>query len=109
MQQKMNVRKGDKVVVTTGKYAGVKGEVIKAMPKTNRVIVSGVNKVRRHMKPSHENPEGGVIEKESSIHVSNVQHEDPKTGKPTRIGYRILKDGTKVRYAKKSGEEIQAA
>ncbi len=106
MKPKFKVRKGDEVIVTTGRDAGKKGEVIKVIPEKNRVLVRGINVVRKHEKVSVQYPDGGIIKKELPIHVSNVQHIDPKSGKPTRIGYKILKDGTKVRFAQKSGEVI---
>src|SRR5690606_978382 len=108
MATKLHVRSGDEVIVTCGKDAGKEGEIIKVMPKEQRVIVRGVNIVKRHTRPSAANPQGGVIAKEASIHVSNVMHRDPETGKPTRIGYKTLKDGRKVRYAKKSGSTIES-
>ncbi|MBF0324087.1 MAG: 50S ribosomal protein L24 [Alphaproteobacteria bacterium] len=101
----MNVKKGDKVVVITGKDKGKSGEVLVAYPKEDRVIVQGVNKVKRHTRPTQTNA-GGIVEKEASIHVSNVAHADPKDGKPTRVGVKILEDGRKVRVAKRSGEVI---
>ena len=101
----LNVKKGDKVVVLAGKDKGKKGEVIAAMPKEERVIVQGVNMVKRHQRAS-ASTQGGIIEKEASIHVSNVAHVDPKDGKPTRIGVKVLEDGRKVRFARASGETI---
>ncbi|MCF8565998.1 50S ribosomal protein L24 [Alicyclobacillus tolerans] len=103
---KLDLKKGDKVVVTAGKDKTKSGRILKVFPDEGRVIVEGVNIVKRHTKPSAQHPEGGIIEKEAPIHVSNVQMADPKTGKPTRIGHKFLEDGTKVRYAKKSGEVI---
>jgi large subunit ribosomal protein L24 len=102
---KMKIRKGDHVVVITGKDKGKKGEVLKVMPAENRVIVSGVAVVRRHQRQT-ASQEGGIITKEGPIHVSNVALEDPKDGSPTRVGYKFLKDGRKVRFAKRSGEII---
>lgn len=107
MAQKLKIKKGDNVVVTAGRDAGKKGTVLKVLPSENRVIVQGVNVVKRHTKPSMAGP-GGIQEKEAAIHVSNVAVADPKTGKPTRVGYKILKDGNKVRFAKASGETIDA-
>ncbi|NCU18101.1 50S ribosomal protein L24 [Pallidibacillus pasinlerensis] len=98
----MHVKKGDKVKVITGKDKGKTGVILKALPKKDRVIVEGVNIVKKHAKPSQENPQGGIIEVEAPIHVSNVMVIDPKTGEPTRVGYKI-EDGKKVRIAKKSG------
>lgn len=102
---KMKLRKGDKVVVLTGKDKGRSGEIVKMLPSKYRAIVQGLNMVKRHTAPSQAGP-GGINPKEASIHLSNLAIEDPKDGKPSRIGYKFLKDGSKVRYAKKSGEEI---
>ena len=101
----MKIKKGDKVIVITGKDKGKTGEVTKAMPKEGKVLVSGVNMVKRHTKPSQENA-GGIISKELPIHVSNVAIVDPSSGKATRIGKKLTKDGRKVRFAKRSGEVI---
>jgi len=101
----LNVKKGDQVIVITGKDKGKKGEVIAALPKDNRVIVSGINLVKRHQRQTPSNP-GGIVEKEAAIHVSNVAHVDPKDGKPTRVGHKVLEDGRKVRVARRSGEVI---
>ncbi|GIM46130.1 50S ribosomal protein L24 [Collibacillus ludicampi] len=103
---KLHVRKGDEVQVIAGKDKGKKGRILAAFPKKERVIVEGVNIVKKHQRPNPANPQGGIIEKEAPIHVSNVMLLDPKTGEPTRVGIKILEDGTKVRYAKKSGEII---
>ena len=103
MNTKLRVKKGDEVIVLTGREKGKKGSVLKVMPKDQRLLVQGVNMVKRHTRPSQANP-GGIIEKEGSLHVSNVAHVDPKTGEPTRVGYRYLDDGRKVRFAKRSGE-----
>jgi len=102
---KLKIRKGDHVVVITGKDKGKKGEVLKVMPAENRVIVKGVAVVRRHQRQT-TSQEGGIISKEGPIHVSNIALEDPKDGSPTRVGYKFLKDGRKVRFAKRSGEII---
>ena len=102
---KLKIRKGDHVVVITGKDKGKKGEVLKVMPAENRVIVRGVAVVRRHQRQT-ATQEGGIISKEGPIHVSNVALEDPKDGTSTRVGYKFLKDGRKVRFAKRSGEII---
>jgi len=102
---KVKVKKGDHVVVLTGKDKGKKGEVLKVMPAENRAIVQGVALVRRHQRPT-ASQEGGIITKEASIDISNIALEDPKDGKPTRVGYKFLKDGRKVRFAKRSGEVI---
>jgi large subunit ribosomal protein L24 len=104
---KLKIKKGDKVVVIAGKDKGKTGEVLKVLPTEARVIVQGVNVVKRHTRPAMGNP-GGIVEKEAALHVSNVAHIDPKDQKPTRIGYRVLDDGKKVRYAKRSGEVLDA-
>ncbi|AQQ51784.1 50S ribosomal protein L24 [Planococcus lenghuensis] len=98
----MNVKKGDKVMVITGKDKGKTGEVLTAYPKNDRVIVEGVNIIKKHTKPNQANPQGGIVNREASIHVSNVMVVDPKSGEPTRVGYKV-EDGKKVRVAKKSG------
>jgi large subunit ribosomal protein L24 len=99
------IRKGDTVVVTTGKDKGRTGEVLRVLPEDNRVVVQGVNMVKRHKKPQMGDP-GGIQEKEATIHVSNVAHWDADAKMPTRIGYKVLEDGSKVRFAKRSGEQI---
>ncbi len=101
------IKKGDKVVVTTGKDKGKRGEVLSYLPKEGRVVVQGVNVVKRHQRPSQMDA-GGILEKEAPIAVSNVMIEDPKDGAPTRVGFKILEDGRKVRVAKRSGEIIDA-
>ena len=101
----MKLKKGDKVIVTTGKDKGKTGEITTVFPKENKVIVGGLNMVKRHTKPSQESA-GGIVSKEMPIHVSNVALVDPKTGKATRVGYKVEKDGHKVRVAKKSGEVV---
>ncbi|WP_033827278.1 50S ribosomal protein L24 [Bacillus andreraoultii] len=98
----MHVKKGDKVMVISGKDKGKTGIVLAAYPKKDRVIVEGVNIIKKHAKPSQDNPQGGIITMEAAIHVSNVMPIDPKSGKPTRVGYQVI-DGKKVRIAKKSG------
>lgn len=90
----MHVKKGDKVQVITGKDKGKQGVILEAFPKENRVIVEGVNIVKKHSKPSQLNPQGGIITKEAPIHVSNVMALDPKTGEPTRVGFKV-EDGKK--------------
>jgi large subunit ribosomal protein L24 len=100
------IKKGDTVIVLTGKDKGRKGEVIKAFPAENRVLVSGVNIKARHTKPSQADPQGGIKRNEAPIHVSNVAHVDPTSGKPTRVGFRTDDKGRKVRFAKRSGESI---
>jgi large subunit ribosomal protein L24 len=105
MAQKMKIKKGDQVIVITGKDKGKQGEVVKAMPQESRVVVRGVNMVKKHQKPTPTSA-GGITSKETSIHISNVALVDPKTNKPTRVGITLLKDGTKARIAKRSGETI---
>ena len=102
------IRKGDRVVVLSGRDRGKKGEVFKVMPKEGRALVRGVNTVRRHQRQSVKE-EGGIVTKEAPIHLSNLALEDPKDGKPTRVGFAILSDGRKVRVAKRSGEHIPEA
>jgi len=101
----LKIKKGDRVIVTTGRDKGKQGEVLEVMPKENRAIVRGVNIVRRHTRQTAQT-QGGIISKEAPIDLSNLAVEDPKDGKPTRVGFRILEDGTKVRFAKRSGEQI---
>ena len=102
---KMKIKKGDNVVVITGRDKGKAGEVLRVLPAERRLIVQGVHVARRHTKPSMGNP-GGIVDKELTIDVSNVAHIDPQSGKPTRVGYRILNDGRKVRFARRSGEVL---
>nr|BAM71015.1 30S ribosomal protein L24 [Mesorhizobium thiogangeticum] len=99
------IRKGDKVVVLTGKDKGRTGEVLRVLPKDDKAVVRGVNQVRRHQRQT-QSQEGGIITKEAPIHLSNIALVDPKDGKPTRIGFKVQADGTKVRVAKRSGEVI---
>ena len=99
------IKKGDRVVVLTGRDKGKKGEVLRVFPKENRLIVQGLNLVKRHTRPSQLDPQGGIKTKEAPIHISNVAFVDPKSGGPTRVGFRMEGD-KKVRYAKKSGEVI---
>ena len=103
MAQKIKTK--DKVVVLSGKDKGKTGEVVKVLPKEERVVVAGVNVVKKHTRPSARS-QGGIVEVEAPIHVSNVAHVDPKDGKPTRVGFKVLEDGRKVRVAKRSGEVI---
>ena len=102
---KLKIKKGDKVIVITGKDKGKTGEVTIVLVQENKVIVSGINMAKRHTKPSQESA-GGIISKEMPIQISNVAYVDPKTNKPTRLGIKIDKDGHKVRVAKKSGEVV---
>lgn len=101
----MRVKKGDKVMVITGKDKGKTGTVLAAFPKKDRVLVEGVNVVKKHSKPSHDNPQGGINSQEAAIHVSNVMLLDPKSKEPTRVGFKVV-EGKKVRIAKKSGESL---
>ena len=102
---KCRIRKGDRVVVLAGRDKGRKGEVIRVIPKENRAVVQGVNMMKRHTRQTPGNP-GGIVEREAPLAISNLAIEDPRDGKPTRIGYRFLEDGRKVRFAKRSGEVI---
>ncbi len=103
--KKFKIKTGDEVVVLAGKDKGQKGQVVKIIKNKDRVIVAGVNMIKKHVKPSAENPQGGIEEKEAPIHISNVALVDPKTGKATRVGYEV-RDGKKVRVSKKSNEVI---
>lgn len=105
MAVKLKIRKGDKVVVITGKDKGKQGEVIRVLPTENRALVRGINMARRHTRQTPQQ-EGGIISKEMPIQISNLALRDPKDGKPTRVGYKVLADGKKVRVAKRSGEVI---
>ncbi|MFN0263921.1 50S ribosomal protein L24 [Tepidamorphus sp. 3E244] len=99
------IKKGDKVVVLTGKDKGRTGEVIEVRPQENRALVRGINMIRRHQRQT-PNQEGGIISKEAAIHISNLALADPKDNKPTRVGFQTLNDGRKVRIARRSGETI---
>lgn len=101
----LKIKKGDRVVVLTGRDKGKRGEVISVRPKENRALVRGVNMVRRHQRQT-ASQEGGIISKEAPIQISNIALEDPTDGKPTRVGFKLLEDGRKVRFAKRSGEVI---
>ncbi len=100
------IRKDDTVIVIAGKDKGRSGRVLKVLPSEDRVVVEGVNMAKRHTKPDVANPQGGVIAKEASLHISNVALRDPKTGKPTRVGFKVNDKGRKIRVAKGSGVEI---
>ena len=102
---KLKVKKGDTIVVISGRDKGKRGEVLRVFPTENRLIVQGVHVARRHTRQQLGNP-GGIVDKELTIHASNVAHVDPQSGKPTRVGYRTLDDGRKVRVARGSGEMI---
>jgi large subunit ribosomal protein L24 len=99
------IKKGDKVVVLTGRDKGKTGEVLQVLPKDERALVRGVNLVKRHQRQT-ASQEGGIISKEASLHLSNLACADPKDGKPTRVGFKVLDDGRKVRFAKRSGDLI---
>ncbi len=103
--KKFKIKKGDRVVVTTGRSKGQTGDVLRVIRDEDRVLVQGVNMVKRHTRPSQAGP-GGIVEKEAPLHISNVAHIDPKDSEPTRVGFKTLGDGRKVRYAKRSGEVI---
>ena len=105
MTVKVKYKKGDQVLVRAGRDKGKKGEILKVIPRENRAIVQGVNVVTRHTKQTQKD-QGGLVRKEATIELSNLAHVDPKTGAATRIGYKVLDDGRKVRVAKKSGEVI---
>jgi large subunit ribosomal protein L24 len=107
MAQKFKIKKGDQVIVVAGRDRGKTGEVFEVLPQEARVKVRGVNVVKRHTKQSGAQ-QGGIVEKEASIHISNVAHIDPKDKKPTRVGFKFLTDGRKVRFAKRSGEVLDA-
>lgn len=104
-QTKLHVKQGDNVKVITGKDKGKEGKILEAYPNDSRVLVEGVNMVKKHAKPSQSNPQGGILNQEAPIHVSNVMPIDPKTGEPTRVNYKEV-NGKKVRIAKKSGEAL---
>lgn len=101
----MKIKKNDQVKVISGNYKGKSGKVLKIFPKKQRVLVEGVNLIKRHSKPSQQNPQGGIVEKEASIHVSNLMVIGPH-GTPTRVGKKILEDGKSVRVCKKTGEML---
>ena len=101
----LKFKKGDRVVVLSGRDKGKQGEILVMMPKDNRAVVRSVNVVRRHQRQTAQQ-EGGIVSKEAPINLSNLAHEDPNDGKPTRVGFRFLEDGKKVRFAKRSGELI---
>jgi large subunit ribosomal protein L24 len=105
MAKKLKIKKGDRVIVISGRDRGKAGEVLKVIPKQDRLLIQGVNLVKRHQRPSPVHS-GGITEKEASIHISNVAHIDPSTDRPTRVGFKFLEGDRKVRYAKRSGETI---
>ena len=99
------IRKGDRVIITTGRDKGKKGEVLRVYPKESRALVSGVNMIKRHQRQTPRQ-QGGIVNKEAPVDISNIAHIDPKSGGATRVGFKVLGDGRKVRFAKKSGEVI---
>jgi large subunit ribosomal protein L24 len=99
------IKKGDRVIVTTGRDKGKKGEVLKVFPKEERALVSNINIVKRHQRQT-QTAQGGIVNKEAPLHLSNLAHVDPKSGAATRVGWKVLGDGRRVRFAKKSGEVI---
>ena len=105
MAEKFKIKRGDRVVVMAGRDKGKKGEVLRVLRQDRRAVVSGVNMMKRHTRPSTGNP-GGIVQREAPLHLSNLALQDPKDGQPTRVGFRFLDDGRKVRYAKRSGEVI---
>jgi large subunit ribosomal protein L24 len=107
MKKKLHIKKGDTVYVNAGDDRGKKGKVLEVLTDKNRAIVEGINMVKKHTKPNAKHPQGGIIEQEASIHISNLQVVDPTSGNATRIGRRLNAKGKSVRYAKKSGEEIK--
>jgi len=107
MQKKLHIKKGDTVFVNAGESKGQQGRVLEVLRKTDRAIVEGINLVSKHTKPNAKSPQGGIIKKEASVHISNLMLVDPSTGKATRIGRKLSGDKGLVRYSKKSGEEIK--
>jgi large subunit ribosomal protein L24 len=107
MQKKLHIKKGDTVFVNAGESKGQQGRVLEVLRKTDRAIVEGINLVSKHTKPNAKSPQGGIIKKEASVHISNLMLLDPSTGKPTRIGRKLNGDNHLIRYSKKSGEEIK--
>lgn len=107
MQKKAHIKKGDTVKVLTGKDRGKTGKVLEMIPAKSRAIVEGINKAQKHQKPNTEHPQGGIVDKEMPMHISNLMLVDPATGEATRIGRRRNEEGKLVRYSKKTGEEIK--
>lgn len=106
VKKKLNIKSGDTVFVTTGKEKGKTGKILRVIAKDNKAIVEKLNIVKKHTKPTQKSPTGGIVEKEAPIHISNLMLVDPSTNEPTRVGFRFLENGNKVRISKKSGEEI---
>ncbi len=107
MQKKLHIKKGDNVVVIAGDNKGKKGRVLEIITKSERALVEGVNMMKKHTKPNAKTPQGGIVEKEAPVHISNLMLVDAKTGKPTRIERKLNSEGKLVRFSKKSGEEIK--
>jgi len=107
MARKFKIKKGDKVIVTTGREKGKSGEVLQVLRSDDRVLVQGVNMIKRHQRPSQISP-GGILEKEAPLHISNVALIDPKSDLPTKVGYRMVEGGRKIRFARRSGEPIDS-
>ena len=107
MSKKLHIKKGDTVYVNTGESKGQQGRVLEVLVKKDRAIVEGINMISKHTKPNAKAPQGGIIKKEASVHISNLSLIDPASGKPTRIGRRLNEENKLVRYSKKSGEEIK--
>ena len=107
MSRKFHIKKGDTVVVITGEYKGQKGKVLEVLREKERAIVEGVNMVKKHTKPNATHPQGGIIEQEAAIHISNLLIADPKDGNPSKVGRKLNDKNKLVRFAKKSGEEIK--
>lgn len=106
-KRKIHIKKGDTVYVNTGEDRGQQGRVLEVYPKQYRALVEGINMVSKHTKPNSDNPQGGIIQKEAPVNISNLMLVDPGTGEPTRIGRKLDDNGKLVRYSKKSGEEIK--
>ena len=104
--RKRKIRKDDEVIVLTGRDKGKRGAVLRVVTKTDRVLVEGVNVTKRHVKPTQADPQGGIVEREAPVHISNVALIDPESDRPTRVRYKTLEDGRKVRVAARSGEVI---
>jgi large subunit ribosomal protein L24 len=107
MQKKLHIKKGDNVVVIAGDNKGKKGRVLEIITKSDRALVEGVNMMKKHTKPNAKTPQGGIVEKEAPVHISNLMIVDAKTGKPTRVERKLNSEGKLVRFSKKSGEEIK--
>ncbi len=107
MARKFKIKKGDKVIAITGKDKGKTGEVLRVLRKEERVLVQGLNMIRRHQRPTQSSP-GGIMDKEATLHISNVALIDPKGNQPTRVGYKVIEGGRKVRVARRSGEMIDS-